>query len=594
MRRWLHNCQQNHRKCTPASVSRNSPTRLLEVSKLDSLRLIETSVAEQGKAVAYAALSYCWGGPQPFQLTQTNRSAMLAGFEVALLPQTLQDAVRVCRELNLCFLWIDALCIVQDDEMDRMTEIAKMPAVYGNATVSIAATSAERVSDGFLQPRQLVKDPEQAFKIHCTRQGIAFGSVSLFQAREPYPEPLYKRAWAFQERSLPPRTLEFRTFQVVWICKEANRDSNHTDGWMSKAFEVPATWSAVAELASRDRFRGGSLTYRFFHSNGTARLSDMRMQKSGEPVSFIEGRMPFYPNVTRRRTWFDDVTVYSGRKLTDVRDWPLAISGVAEDLGRRTSDTYLAGLWRSTLLAGLMWTPWAHDIEPRECQQPADFLGPSWSWLSFRGPVFWWVDGDPETIQQEAEILDARTKPLLAEAPYGAVVEGSARIKLRARMIGLQVGHSDSMETFLVERADHTICRIRAFLDADQDKLPKHVDPFYQAVLDSYRRAPPWSRPARPMRQLYLAELRVGELLSQGKDQVRFSTAGLILQQLLTAPATFERVGSFSYYTVERAADAMSEMMEESERRVERRKVEKCDQSWNPFSEHEPQVFTLV
>jgi hypothetical protein len=67
------------------------------------------------------------------------------------LPRTIQDAVIVTENLGIQYLWIDALCIKQDDEEGRALEIDLMGHIYENAEVTIVASRAERVQEGFLQ-----------------------------------------------------------------------------------------------------------------------------------------------------------------------------------------------------------------------------------------------------------------------------------------------------------------------------------------------------------------------------------------------------------------------------------------------------------
>ncbi len=83
-------------------------------------RSLETSAT-------YAALSYVWGGDQPGKTTTLNIKAHFEGIALRDLPTTLRDAVQVTREIGLRYIWIDSLCIVQDDKQDQGVEIAKMP-----------------------------------------------------------------------------------------------------------------------------------------------------------------------------------------------------------------------------------------------------------------------------------------------------------------------------------------------------------------------------------------------------------------------------------------------------------------------------------
>jgi hypothetical protein len=78
----------------------------------------------------YAALSYCWGGDQPTKLHMHNLSAYLTAIDESTLPRTTLDAVKVTRSVGVRFLWIDAYCIIQDNENDKLREINRMDEVY--------------------------------------------------------------------------------------------------------------------------------------------------------------------------------------------------------------------------------------------------------------------------------------------------------------------------------------------------------------------------------------------------------------------------------------------------------------------------------
>jgi len=103
----------------------------------------------------YATLSYCWGQTSQFKATKANIEDLYRGFRLDNLSQTVRDAVEVTRSLGLPYLWVDALCIIQDDEDDKSREIELMATIYKNAAVTIAALSASGTTEGFLRvPRQ--------------------------------------------------------------------------------------------------------------------------------------------------------------------------------------------------------------------------------------------------------------------------------------------------------------------------------------------------------------------------------------------------------------------------------------------------------
>jgi hypothetical protein len=111
------------------------------------VRLHISKAQERGQ---YAALSHCWGGEQAAATTIANLRAQTQGIPTQSLRATILDAIKVTRGTGLRYLWVDTLCIVQDDSEDKHTGISTMGSIYKNATFTIAAFSAERASEGFL------------------------------------------------------------------------------------------------------------------------------------------------------------------------------------------------------------------------------------------------------------------------------------------------------------------------------------------------------------------------------------------------------------------------------------------------------------
>lgn len=98
----------------------------------------------------YIALSYCWGGDQPHKTLRDKVSAGDCVVNWQVLPRSIQDAIKVTIGLGYEYLWVDSLCIVQDDDKEKAQQIALMPKIYAKAVVAIVASRAQRVVDGFL------------------------------------------------------------------------------------------------------------------------------------------------------------------------------------------------------------------------------------------------------------------------------------------------------------------------------------------------------------------------------------------------------------------------------------------------------------
>lgn len=165
--RWLEECQTSHNTCQ-RQVPDFTPTRLLRVDEH------EMAVVEmKGQIRPYLAPSYCWG-KWPFStLTKANYSNMLTSVSFDQIPRTFQDAVQVVRAFGKGFLWIDALCIIQDDRDDWARECVTMDSIYQNAVLTIAAQSTLRADQGFLALRAQHGHEHQTIALICGETVIA-------------------------------------------------------------------------------------------------------------------------------------------------------------------------------------------------------------------------------------------------------------------------------------------------------------------------------------------------------------------------------------------------------------------------------------
>lgn len=148
----MQECLQHHSSCANP-LDEFMPTRILEISSSGS----SIHIRKDASPAPYAVLSYCWGGPQEITLTKSQVRLSQLSFSTATLPQTFQDAVLVCRELGLKYLWVDALCIVQDDSEDKAIEIGKMASIYQNSGSAIGDWICQKRILALSQMRFLLK-----------------------------------------------------------------------------------------------------------------------------------------------------------------------------------------------------------------------------------------------------------------------------------------------------------------------------------------------------------------------------------------------------------------------------------------------------
>lgn len=322
----------------------------------------------------YATLSYCWGGLQESQLNAGSEDILKCGISASYLPKTLRDAVQVTWDLGLQWIWVDSLCIRQDSPEDKATEVAQMHLIYANSSVTLSASRASHCRQGFLHQSSLPAPATIRYKLPFASPSGMLGSVILSKGRVG--SPIDERGWALQEHLLAHRVLRFTDYQLHWSCGSISMYENGKTGVLPSQH--------VEDLDKvYDMYRG------------------IRAQDRG------------------CRNWMNIVEQYTCRSLTDGLDKLPAISGIAQAWSRASNDDYLAGLWRSHLPLGLLWTS-AQPGRQDECQA---YCAPSWSWAARVGMIDWFdhlfTEADPTL-----EVISCTTNPAHPQAQYGAVLSG--------------------------------------------------------------------------------------------------------------------------------------------------------------------------
>lgn len=106
---WTTTCDETHPECIPSSVS--APKRLLDIGEARDCPIHVT----QGGGEKYVALSHCWGKGRRCITTKANLKDRMDCITWDQIPKTFQDAITLTRQLGIRYLWIDSLCIIQDD-----------------------------------------------------------------------------------------------------------------------------------------------------------------------------------------------------------------------------------------------------------------------------------------------------------------------------------------------------------------------------------------------------------------------------------------------------------------------------------------------
>lgn len=294
-----------------------------------------------------------------------------------------RPGLNVFLSLHMTPLLIDHnLCIIQDSKQDWSAEAACMANVYKNSICNFAAASAMSSAEGcFVERNASALKP-------CSIRVVGHPSYSITDIRpeeEFLESPLNKRAWVLQERFLAPRVLHFGKRQLFWECRKGLASEMHPKG-------VPS----VAWVTERD---------------STLVNARSSFQAAVENKTWL------------RNDWKSIVITYSRANLTVASDKLVALSGIATEVQRITSDDYLAGLWRSDLINQLAWY-----VENWSGVKPQAYRAPSWSWASVDGQILYenWVLFD--SWSPLVSILHAQVTTVDGNKP-GQVSHGLLRLR---------------------------------------------------------------------------------------------------------------------------------------------------------------------
>jgi hypothetical protein len=389
LRNWVKQCNE-HPTCTAELPQ--LPARVIDVG--DETNGYSVKLCEmQGETGRYICLSHCWGKATQFTTTKASFAAHKTEINYNNIPKSFREAIEITRLLGIRYIWIDSICICQDDGEDWERESAKMTSIYMNSYLTIAASAAEDSSFGCFIPRrptkyiaipytkQDISGELQAFLLPMRKEAMLDLYIDMADHIGESDHPLATRAWAVQERVLPRRTIHFGKHQMYFECNEGFRGEN--------GLHIPLRYHSI-HFNKRDRY----------------------------------GRVVSEEQKTPLVLWQSMLWDYGPRRLTQPSDKLPAISGLARLFAERLDDEYVAGLWRESLIEGLLW-------QGLQVHRVPKYRAPSWSWAS--------VDGTPATgmrgkCEALADILDYKVE-LKGQNIFGEVKSGS--IKLQAPLVPL-------------------------------------------------------------------------------------------------------------------------------------------------------------
>ncbi|OTA67867.1 HET-domain-containing protein, partial [Hypoxylon sp. EC38] len=295
----------------------------------------------------YVTLSHCWGKSQHMKLQTQNYSILQKRQPNSILPKTYRDAFRVALSLGIRFIWIDSLCIIQNDEADWRSQSPLMGSIYHNSYCNIAATWGADGDDGCFSNR--VPYTKCQARIALNTPGGRLVEHDILDvhsySRDITEAQLNTRGWVIQERCLARRQLSFARDQVYWEC---------------------------SDLSASEQFPSGIL--------GPMLKTKVSLQHIW---SRVKPELDFSSELRLRESWTMLVELYSSCDFTIPSDRLFALVGLASSVQQTTSDEYIAGLWKRDIQKQLCWQ---YEGRGERCQD-TDTLVPTWSWLKMNGKV---------------------------------------------------------------------------------------------------------------------------------------------------------------------------------------------------------------
>lgn len=472
---WLKVC-----KCYTAPPEPFYPTRLLSLENVKAsdatsgtspasrrgsrvtVNLVETAAWSRtgfggpsfgGSNKHYVTLSHCWGGIVSHRLLRSNYEDYKRGVPVDDLPKTFQDAVYFAASLDqVGYIWIDSLCIIQEDAVDWLEESAKMDRVYSETFLNLSATAAldshgglfKRGDFELLQEEEVVLDIEGLplaydrnsvpkcpherscfFLRYCTIADASFWSNKVDNG------PVNTRGWVLQERLMSPRVLHFCHDQVGWECACHN----------------------ISQTATSDKKQISNTT------GNDSRYHDIIAGIQRRMLDANDGTDGVCPTTySPIDLWDAVVNAYTKTTVSFSKDKLVALSGLAKIIFKETKCAYVAGLWRTHLASQLLWY-----IEPAFDHRDRSFSNPATFGATYRAPSFSWAAIDvtshgityAKVAKQKlfVTIEDTLVDTLSGNA-FGVV--SNARITLRgklrkARLVSIP---NNRFAWYLVDRGD--------------------------------------------------------------------------------------------------------------------------------------------
>ncbi|KAL8686223.1 MAG: hypothetical protein Q9218_007258 [Villophora microphyllina] len=384
LRTWIKTCMDHHAVCNQA---RNMWGKE-HLAGPRSLRYIDTQKMclrhrRWYELADHVALSYVWGGGQGLQLLKSNEKLLFTdgALEAAWhsIPAVIQGAIDLVRDLNTddgneprIFLWVDQLCIIQDDPNDKAIQIGQMSHIYSRSIATLVAAEGAH-SNHALSRRDfptaaidtLGSEPSGARQIVRNIKGLR-----LLAAFPDLPESTIssvwrRRAWTMQEAELSHSTMIFTKDQVLFRCAQGV----HCEDFVAEL--TPNMYKGMDETLPK------WWNLHYYHRKSAPAPDDNWAETF--------------------RLWTDMVEDYTNRRVTYATDILAAFEGISQAFHALCGWKTLNGLIEDVIDYALLWRPAGHlkrrfsrNGNPYQAQQTdkaSELCLPTYAWCAWLGPV---------------------------------------------------------------------------------------------------------------------------------------------------------------------------------------------------------------
>ncbi|KAH7324569.1 heterokaryon incompatibility protein-domain-containing protein [Stachybotrys elegans] len=337
VRKWIQTCDTTHGASCVATTAHSFTSVYPGLETLRLLDVEQDCLVETQRITQYAALSYIWGGVSNFRLSTANRTQLLLPGSLkrlmSSLPTTLRDALNLTRKLGIRYLWIDALCLLQNVPDDVQRGVRVMDRIYENSWLTIIAACGHNANAGLpgLEPGSRFALKNSVEVTDGVTLGLYIGLDHLVRS-----SVYNSRAWTFQEDVLSRRALYFVDQKVFFRCRLAEYSEVYLDHPRTEQLRITYTSMLPDAALLTDPINDYAImllyyTKRLLTNEGDVlmamagiirRVSEMVKYRffQGLPPAALDAFITFQGSMLRRRRGFPSYSWVGWRGCIDCID----------------------------------------------------------------------------------------------------------------------------------------------------------------------------------------------------------------------------------------------------------------------------------